>query len=66
MTYHWNENALGYFFFGHLVALELLCSISSFAGFDKRGVTVVSLHFYKIYKCILTAVFKVRRIPASS
>ena len=28
----------------HFVALELLCSSSSFAGFEKRGVKVVSLH----------------------
>ena len=28
-----------------IVALELLCSISSFADFKKRGVKVVSLHF---------------------
>ena len=29
----------------YFVPLEVLCSISSFAGFEKRGVKVLSLHF---------------------
>ena len=54
-------------FRGHLfVALELLCSISSFAGFEKRGVKVVSLHYAQSYFCILTAGFKAYGIPNSS
>ena len=47
-----------------IVALELLCSISSFAGFEKRGVEVVSLHI--AYFCILTAGPQAYRIPDSS
>ena len=46
-----------------IVALELLCSISSFAYFEKRGVKVVSLYFASFYVCISTAGFKVHRIP---
>ena len=34
------------------VAIELLCSISSFYGFEKTGVKVVSLHFAYLYFCI--------------
>ena len=40
------------------IALVLLFSISSFAGIEKRGVKVVSLHFAQSYFCILTARFK--------
>ena len=54
------------YFNRHIVALELLCSISSFAGFEKRGVKVVSLHFAQSYFCILTAGFKAYGIPNSS
>ena len=49
-----------------IVALELLCSISSFAGFKKRGVKVVSLLISYFNFCILTAGFKVHRIPNPS
>ena len=49
----------------HYVVSELLCSISSFAGFERRGVQVVSLHFAWFYFCILTAGFKVYRIQLS-
>ena len=48
------------------LALEVLCSISSFAGFEKKGVKVVSLHFARSYFCILTAGFKAYGIPNSS
>ena len=50
----------------HFVASELLCAISSFAGFQKSGVKVVSLHLAWFYFCILTAGFKAHRIPNSS
>ena len=50
----------------YIFAIELLYSISSFAGFEKRGVKVVSLHFAWLYFCILTPDFKVHRIPNSS
>ena len=48
------------------VALELLCSIPTFAGFEKRGLKVVGLYFAPFYFCILTAGFGAHRIPNSS
>ena len=48
------------------VALELLCSIPTFAGFEKRGLKVVGLYFASFYFCILTAGFVAHRIPNSS
>ena len=50
----------------HFVALELLHSISTFDGFEKRGIKVVSLRFAWFYFCILTAGFRVHRVPNSS
>ena len=47
----------------HSVALELLCSISSFVGFEKRGVKVMRLLFAHFYFYILTAGFEAHRIP---
>ena len=48
-----------YNWWGYHVALELLCSISNFADFQKRGDKVVNLHIAWFYFCILTAGFKV-------
>ena len=44
------------------VAVEVLCSISSFSGFEKTGVKVVSLHFASFYFYILTLGFKPQRL----
>ena len=44
------------------VAVELLCSISSFSGIEKTGIKVVSLHFDWFYFLILTSGFKAPRL----